>query len=113
MSVKSGCRFSEAIDTIVRTIATAEKPRKTPHLPKHAEASTFNSGRGTSYHHAEKGGATVANYSKYQQNIIKNYYDNKEAIGLQRLSEHVTEHIWPKASHAPNGGRILSRCWRI
>jgi heme oxygenase len=33
----------------------------------------------------------VANYSKYQQNIIKNYYDNKEAIGLQRLSEHVTE----------------------
>ena len=33
----------------------------------------------------------MANYSKYQQNIIKNYYENKEAIGLQRLSEHVTE----------------------
>ena len=33
----------------------------------------------------------MANYSKYQQNIIKNYYDNKEAIGLQRLSEHITE----------------------
>jgi hypothetical protein len=30
-------------------------------------------------------------YSKYQQNIIKNYYDNKDAIGLQRLSELVTE----------------------
>lgn len=30
-------------------------------------------------------------YSKYQQNIIKNYYDNREAISLQRLSELVTE----------------------
>ena len=33
----------------------------------------------------------MANYSKHQQNIIKNYYENKEAIGLQRLSEHITE----------------------
>ncbi len=30
-------------------------------------------------------------YSRYQQNIIKNYYDNREAISLQRLSELVTE----------------------
>ena len=30
-------------------------------------------------------------YSKYQQNIIKRYYDNRESIGLQRLSELVTE----------------------
>jgi hypothetical protein len=30
-------------------------------------------------------------YSKYQQKIIKNYYDNREAISLQRLSELVTE----------------------
>lgn len=30
-------------------------------------------------------------YSKYQQNIIKNYYENREAISLQRLSELVTE----------------------
>ena len=30
-------------------------------------------------------------YSKHQQKIIKNYYDNREAISLQRLSELVTE----------------------
>ena len=29
--------------------------------------------------------------SKYQQRIIKNYYNNREAISLQRLSELVTE----------------------
>ena len=34
---------------------------------------------------------TVADYSKHQQKIIKNYYDNREAISLQRLSELVTE----------------------
>jgi hypothetical protein len=33
----------------------------------------------------------VAERSKYQQNIIKNYYENREAISLQRLSELVTE----------------------
>ena len=30
-------------------------------------------------------------FSKYQQNIIKNYYENRESISLQRLSELVTE----------------------
>ena len=30
-------------------------------------------------------------FSKHQQNIIKRYYDNRESIGLQRLSELVTE----------------------
>lgn len=30
-------------------------------------------------------------FSKYQQKIIKNYYDNREAISMQRLSELVTE----------------------
>jgi hypothetical protein len=30
-------------------------------------------------------------YSKYQQKIIKNFYENLEAISLQRLSELVTE----------------------
>ena len=30
-------------------------------------------------------------YSKYQQKVIKNFYDNREAISLQRLSELVTE----------------------
>jgi hypothetical protein len=31
------------------------------------------------------------NYSKHQQKIIKNYYDNRGAISLQRLSELVTD----------------------
>lgn len=30
-------------------------------------------------------------FSKHQQNIIRNYYDNRESISLQRLSELVTE----------------------
>jgi hypothetical protein len=30
-------------------------------------------------------------YSKHQQRIIKNYYENRGAISLQRLSELVTE----------------------
>ena len=29
-------------------------------------------------------------YSKYQQKVIKNYYDNREQIDSQRLSELVT-----------------------
>lgn len=33
----------------------------------------------------------MAEHSKHQQKIIKNYYDNKEAISLQRLGELVTE----------------------
>ncbi len=33
----------------------------------------------------------MANYSKYQQKVIKNYYNNQEAILLQRLGEQVTE----------------------
>ncbi len=33
----------------------------------------------------------MAERSKYQQNIIKNYYDNRGAIALQKLSEMVTE----------------------
>jgi hypothetical protein len=30
-------------------------------------------------------------YSKFQQKVIRNYYENREAISLQRLSELVTE----------------------
>ncbi len=33
----------------------------------------------------------MANYSKYQQSIINNYYKNKDAISLQKLQEAVTE----------------------
>lgn len=29
-------------------------------------------------------------YTKYQQKVIKNYYNNQEAISLQRLQEAVT-----------------------
>jgi hypothetical protein len=30
-------------------------------------------------------------YTKYQQKAIKNFYDNREAISLQRLGELVTD----------------------
>ncbi len=33
----------------------------------------------------------MAERSKYQEKIIKNYYENKDAIALQRLGELVTE----------------------
>ena len=33
----------------------------------------------------------MAKFSKHQQNVIRNYYDNVEAISLQRLSELVTD----------------------
>ncbi len=33
----------------------------------------------------------MGEYSKYQQKVIKNYYDNRENISLQRLQELVTE----------------------
>ena len=39
----------------------------------------------------ENGFFAMPNYSKFQQKVIKNYYDNQEAILLQRLGEHVTE----------------------
>jgi len=33
----------------------------------------------------------MAERSKFQQKIIKNYYDNRESIALQRVQELVTE----------------------
>jgi restriction endonuclease Mrr len=33
----------------------------------------------------------MAEHSKHQQKIIKNYYDNMDAISLQKLGESVTE----------------------
>ena len=33
----------------------------------------------------------MSNYSKHQQKIIKNYYDNRESIALQKVQELVTE----------------------
>ena len=33
----------------------------------------------------------MADYSKHQQNIIRNFYDNRESIALQKLQENVTD----------------------
>ena len=33
----------------------------------------------------------MSNYSRYQQNIIKKYYENRDGIALQRVQELVTE----------------------
>ncbi len=33
----------------------------------------------------------MAEYSKYQQKIIRNYYEHRETIALQKLGELVTE----------------------
>ena len=33
----------------------------------------------------------MAKHSNYQEKIIKNYYQNREAIALQRVQEMVTE----------------------
>ncbi len=33
----------------------------------------------------------MAERSKYQQNVIRNYYENRDAISLQRAQELVTE----------------------
>ena len=33
----------------------------------------------------------MAEYSKYQQKVIKRYYENRDAIALQRAQELVTE----------------------
>ena len=35
--------------------------------------------------------ADVAERSNYQKNIIRNYYENRESIALQRVQELVTE----------------------
>lgn len=48
---------------------------------------------------------SMAEYSKHQQNIIKRYYENKEAISLQRLSELVTELYLAE-------GKARTRAWK-
>jgi hypothetical protein len=47
--------------------------------------------RGDRQLHLSTRDGEMAERSKYQQKIIKNYYNNQGAIGLQRLSELVTE----------------------
>ncbi|UUO06837.1 hypothetical protein M4951_00650 [Blastopirellula sp. J2-11] len=31
------------------------------------------------------------NFSKHQQNIIRNYYENRDSIAIQKLQENITE----------------------
>ena len=33
----------------------------------------------------------MAEYTKFQQKVIKGYYDNRESIALQRVQELITE----------------------
>lgn len=33
----------------------------------------------------------IENYSRYQQSVIKRFYDNRDAIALQKAQEQLTE----------------------
>ena len=33
----------------------------------------------------------MAEFSKYQQKVVRNYYENRDTIALQRVQELVTE----------------------
>ena len=44
-----------------------------------------------SFHLPPSGVDAVAEYTKFQQKVIKNYYDNLDTVQLQRLGEQVTE----------------------
>lgn len=46
----------------------------------------------------------MKNYSKHQQKIIKNYYENRDTIALQRAQELVTELYLSE-------GKKRQRCW--
>ena len=46
----------------------------------------------------------MKSYSKHQQKIIKNYYDNRDTIALQRAQELVTELYLSE-------GKKRQRCW--
>lgn len=45
-------------------------------------------------------------FSKYQQKVIKRYYDNQDAILLQKLGEHVTELYLAE-------GKARERRWKL
>ena len=47
----------------------------------------------------------MAERSKYQQNIIRNYYENRENISLQRAQEIVTELY-------PSEGKKREKYWK-
>jgi len=41
--------------------------------------------------HFTQFGGFMSDFSRYQQKVIKNYYDNRENISLQRAQEILTE----------------------
>jgi hypothetical protein len=47
----------------------------------------------------------MAEYTKHQQSIIKNYYENRDAISLQRLQELVTDLYLAE-------GKKREQCWK-
>jgi hypothetical protein len=51
-------------------------------------------------------GCAMPEYSKYQQKVIQRYYDNQEAILLQKLGEHVTELYLAE-------GKARARRWKL
>ncbi|MBX3417753.1 MAG: hypothetical protein KF851_09130 [Pirellulaceae bacterium] len=46
----------------------------------------------------------MAERTKYQQNIIRNYYQNQESISLQRVQELVTDLYLSE-------GKKRTKCW--
>jgi hypothetical protein len=72
-----------------RSILSPLETHKTRRLPNHKVFGKINANGLDPDNACWRPG--VAERSKYQQKIIKNYYDNREAISLQRLSELVTE----------------------
>ncbi len=47
----------------------------------------------------------MAKYSKHQESIIKNYYQNREAIAFQRVQESLTELYLAE-------GKKRLQCWK-
>ena len=53
----------------------------------------------------------VRTYSKHQQKIIKNYYDNRDAISLQRAQELVTELYLSEGKKRQDTGNNFPDIW--
>ena len=51
----------------------------------------------------------MAEYSKYQQKIIKNYYEHQDTILLQRLGEQITELYLAEGKSRVSAGKISPR----
>jgi hypothetical protein len=47
----------------------------------------------------------MAEFTKFQKKVIQNYYDNREGIALQRVSELVTELYLTTGKSGTNTGR--------